>query len=122
MHGGVYICTKCGATAAKKPIKLAKTCVQPTSHGKYNKEAYLDGKAPAGFPGWPYKMIHLRENGVVNNVQYQVDQLHRQKLRQIYGPPQQQDADGMDEDGDDQMDQPCHTVEPYEGSSSSDSD
>ena len=68
------------------------------------------------------KKIKLRENVVVNNDRYQVDQLHRQTLRQIYVPPEQPDADGMEADEDDQNDQPCQTVEPYEGSSSSDSD
>jgi len=59
---------------------------------------------------------------VVNNVQYQVEQLHRQTLRQLYVPPQQLDADEMDADEGDQMVQPCHTEAPNEGSSSSDSD
>jgi len=54
----------------------------------HNRDAYLAGKPPAGFPKWPYTKIHLRENVIVNNLQLQIDQLHRKTLRQIYVPPQ----------------------------------
>ena len=57
---------------------------------------------------------------IVNNVQYQVDQLYRQTLRQMYVPPKRDDAVEMDEV--DQHGPAIHIVEPYEGSSSSDSD
>ena len=51
----------------KKLEKLARPCVRPTSHGKYNRDAYIAGKPPSGFPEWPYKQIHLIENVIVNN-------------------------------------------------------
>ena len=120
IYGGVYLCIKCGATASKKLIKLARPSEKPTTHGKYNKDAYIKGNAPAGFPGWPYTKTHLRENVIVNNVQYQVDQLYRQTLRQIYVPPNRDDAvqvEEVDQNGPSDVE-----VEPYEGSSSSDSD
>jgi len=123
LHGGVYLCMSCGATAAKKLVKLARPCFRPTSHGKYNREAYISGRAPAGFPDWPYKQIYLREDVIVNNVQFQTDQLHRQTMRQTYVPPR---PIGVDEDIDteefDQYGQPPNIEEPYQGSSSSDSD
>ena len=77
-----------------------------------------------GFPKWPYKHIHLRENVIVNNVQLQVDQLHRQTLRQIYVPPRPSGENaeiGMEEEDQNGLLVP-NTEEPYQGSSSSDSD
>jgi len=61
---------------------------------------------------------------IVNNVQLQIDQLHRQTLRQIYVPPPIGGGiDEMEEDGDHQNGRPqANTEEPYQGSSSSDSD
>lgn len=88
--------------------------------GNTKKNAYIDGTAPAGLPGWPYTKIHLRESVIVNNVQYQVDQLYRQTLRQLYVPPKRDDAVEMDEV--DQNGPASDKVEPYEGSPSSDSD
>ena len=122
--GGVYMCTTCGATASKKLEKLARPCQEPTTHGKYNRDAYKAGKPPAGFPKWPYKQIHLRENVIVNNVQLQIDQLHRQTLRQMYVPPHIDGRhDEMEEDGEDQNGRhQLNIEEPYQGSSSSDSD
>jgi len=57
-------------------------------------------------------------------VQLQIDQLHRQTLRQIYVPPQTGGGiEEMEADGDDQNGCPQpNTEEPYQGSSSSDSD
>lgn len=121
LYGGVYICTSCGATAAKKLIKLSRPCVKQTSHGKYNRDAYRDGKAPAGFPDWPYKQIHLRENVIVNNVQFQIDQLQWQTLRQTYVPPRPQDEDeDIDIQERDRNGQLPSIEEPYQRSSSSD--
>jgi len=124
LYGGVYMCTTCGATASKKLEKLAIPCAKPTAHGKINTEAYIAGNPPTGFPKWPYEHIHLRENVIVNNIQLQIDQLHRQTLRQIYVPPQSSgenahiDAEEEDRNG---LLVP-NTEEPYQGSSSSDSD
>jgi len=119
------MCTTCGATASKKLEKLARPCEKPTSHGKHNRDAYLAGKSPAGFPKWPYTRIHLRENVIVNNVQLQVDQLHRKTLRQIYVPPQPcRDEQPIDEATEDQDGPPGSRADegPTAGSSSSDSD
>ena len=124
IYGGVYMCTTCGATASKKLEKLARPCQNPTSHGKHNRDAYKARKPPAGFPKWPYKQIHLRENVIVNNVQLQVDQLHRQTLRQIYVPPQPSREEHQIEEAEADQNGPPgqHREEPCEGSSSSDSD
>ena len=118
------MCISCCATAAKKLEKLARPCVRPSAHGKYNRDAYIAGKPPAGFPEWPYKQIHLRENVIVNNVQLQIDQLHRQTLRQISVPPHCDGGDDeIEEDGEDQNGHSQVNIEePYQGSSSSDSD
>ena len=61
---------------------------------------------------------------IVNNIQLQIDQLHRQTLRQIYVPPHIDGGDDeMEEDGEDQNGRPKLNIEePYQGSSSSDSD
>jgi len=120
----IYICTRCGATASKKLEKLARPCQEPTSHGKHNRDAYKAGKPPAGFPKWPYKQIHLRENVIVNNLQLQVDQMHRQTLCQIYVPPQpNREVQQIEEVLEDQNGPPGQNIEePVEGSSSSDSD
>ena len=80
---------------------------------------------PSGFPEWPYTKIHLRENVIVNNIQLQIDQLHRETLRQIYVPPQLRSAEHrIEEVTDDQNGQPDNETEegPRAGSSSSDSD
>jgi len=119
------MCTSCGATASKKLEKLARPCVKPTSHGKHNRDAYLAGKPPAGFPEWPYAKIHLRENVIVNNIQLQIDQLHRKTLRQTYVPPRPcPEEHNIDEVMEDQNGPPGHRTdeEPRAGSSSSDSD
>ena len=125
IYGGVYMCISCGATAFKKLEKLALPCAKPTSHGKHNRDAYKAGKPPAGFPKWPYTKIHLRENVIVNNIQLQVDQLHRETLRQIYVPPQPRSVEHpIEEVTDDQNGQPDNRTEeePRAGSSSSYSD
>ncbi len=82
------------------------------------------GKPPAGFPKWPYAQIHLRENVIVNNIQLQIDQLHRETLRQIYVPPQPAAVEQMDEVMEDQYGQPDNATDegPRAGSSSSESD
>ena len=119
------MCTSCGGTAAKKLVKLARPCVKPTAHGKTNRDAYIVGKPPVGFPNWPYKHIHLRENVIVNNVQLQVDELHRKTLRQIYVPPQPSSVEQpIDEVMEDQNGRPDYRTDegPRAGSSSSDSD
>jgi len=116
------MCIKCGATASKKLEKLAQECKEPTAHGKHNRDAYIAGKPPRGFPKWPYKQIHLRENVIVNNIQLRVDQLHRETLRRIYVPPQPREVQ-QDEEMEDQNGPPAQDrEEPCEGSSSSDSD
>jgi len=116
------MCVTCGATASKKLEKLARPCTKPISHGKYNIDAYIAGRPPAGFPKWPYKHRHLRENVVLNNIQLQINQLHRQTFREIYVPPQPSGANAHMEE--DEEDQNCllnpNTEEPYQGSSSSD--
>jgi len=94
--------------------------------GKINRDAYKAGKPPVGFPKWPYKNIHLRENVIVNNVQLQIDQLHRQTLRQIYVPPQPSRVNANIDEEEEEVDQNGPLVpnnqRPYQGSSSSDSD
>ena len=77
------MCKKCGFTGSRKLIKLAKKCEKPTTRGQCNLDAYAAGKAPAGYKGWPYKRVHLRENIVVNNLQSQVDRMHK-KYRNEY--------------------------------------
>ena len=119
------MCISCGATASKKLEKLARACTKPTSHGKHNRDAYIAGKPPAGFPKWPYTQIHLRENVIVNNVQLQIDQLHRETLRQIYVPPQPPAVEpNIDDVMEDQHGQPNNDIYegPRRGSSSSESD
>ena len=118
------MCTSYGAMASKKLEKLARPCQEPPSHGKHNRDAYKAGNPPSGLPKWPYKQIHLRENVIVNNIQLQVYQLHRQTLRQIYVPPQPCRAEQQeDEVMEDQQGPPDHEREgPCVGSSSSDSD
>ena len=44
------MCIKCGGTASKKLEKLARPCEKPTAHGKINRDAYIAGKPPVGFP------------------------------------------------------------------------
>jgi len=61
----IYMCTKCGSTGSRKLIKLSKPCENPSQTGEYNLKAYLRGKAPAGYPGWPYKEIYLMENVIL---------------------------------------------------------
>jgi len=77
IYGSVYMCRKCGFTGSRKLIKLARKCDKPTTRGQGNLDAYAVGKPPAGHKGWPYKRVHLCDNIVVNNVQTQVDRMHK---------------------------------------------
>ena len=58
IYGGVFMCTSCGATAKNKLVKLHAPCfpVKPPSKCA-NLRAYLAGRAPAGFPNWPYPKL-----------------------------------------------------------------
>lgn len=75
IYGGIYICTKCGATGARKLTKLAAQCKPPEYRGKCNIKAYAEAKAPAGYEGWPYKRIHHNDNISINNIQLQLGRL-----------------------------------------------
>ena len=59
LYGGVFMYIACGSTTVNKLIKLFDPCF-PHTYGPlpYNLRAYKAGRAPAGFPLWPYKRIH----------------------------------------------------------------
>ena len=86
LYGGIYMCTSCGGTGSRKLIKLNRKCKKPTQKGKANINAYKVGKAPAGYPGWPYKRVHLMENEILNNIQHKVNQTRREYAHQYENP------------------------------------
>ena len=74
LYGGVFMCTACGATAVNKLIKLYDPCF-PHRYGPlpFNLRAYKAGRAPAGFPLWPYKQIHEYTTSLRHTVQAKVN-------------------------------------------------
>jgi len=62
----------CGATAVNKLVKLFDPCC-PFSSGQLN--FYKAGKAPQGFPDWPFKQINTSYTSAISKVQGQVNSL-----------------------------------------------
>ena len=87
------MCKVCGASASHKMVKLCQPCTRPTAHGKYNIKAYANGKPPRGFPGWPYKEVHLMDNVVVSHVQKQLNAIQKTYMAQHQYPESDSDSD-----------------------------
>jgi len=77
LYSGFYFCAACGATAVNKLIKLYGPWCIPLRRGplNYNLKAYKAGKAPQGFPGWPYMHLHGAHTSVAEGVRRQIDSL-----------------------------------------------
>jgi len=86
VYGGIYMCTKCGATGSRKLVKLARECKRPTAAGKINRDAYADGRPLPKYDGWPYKRIHLDDNIIINNIQMQIDRIQKAYEQQYANP------------------------------------
>ena len=112
------MCTKCGATGSRKLVKLARECERPTAAGKINIDAYAAGKPPPGYDGWPYKRIHHNDNIIINNIQMQIDRIHKAYEQQYANPGTESDNDSVWE-CEDITEQDTDT---YMGGSSSESD
>jgi len=95
------MCTRCGDIGSRELVKLSRPCTHPTAHGDLNIKAYPDGQPPIGFPGWPYKNVHLMEKEIINNIQQKVDQIQKSVMHQFENPSSY-DA----EDEEDQHDSP----------------
>jgi len=96
IYGGVFFCTACGATAKNKLVKLDRPCM-PVRHGtNYNLTAYKFGRAPAGFPGWPYKHVTSCLANVRGTIQAAVDQLavaQREQMQAVSSEEEWPDSD-----------------------------
>ena len=104
-------------------MKLAAPYITPPStSGEKNVNAYEQGGPPRGFPGWPYKKVHLMDTVIRQNVQLQVDQLHRKYTNQHEHPPSLigSDIDTVEEDRNGPPSSP--PIRPFEGKACSDSD
>ena len=57
-------------------LVLFAACL-PSRHGplNYDLEAYVAGKAPQGFPGWPFTQMRTAHTSVISKVQKQIDLL-----------------------------------------------
>ena len=109
------MCIKCGATGSRKLVKLAKECKRPTAAGKCNIDAYAAEKPLTGYEGWPYKRIHHDDNIIINNIQMQIDRIHKAYEQQYANP----DTESEDSEGE------CDEIpeeDMYMGGSSSESD
>jgi len=98
IYGSIYMCTKCGATGARKLVKLARECKLLRSAGKCNIDAYAAGKALTGYEGWPYKRIHHNDNIIINNIQLQLDRIRKAYEQQYAQPESVSDLDRECED------------------------
>ena len=66
------MCRKCGGTSANKLIKLVTACKQSTTQGDRNLKAFAKGRAPEGFPGWPYPKLNKPGQDILENIQRQI--------------------------------------------------
>lgn len=120
LHGGVfiytyiYICTSCGNTASNKIIKLRLPCTRPMTHGLYNLRAYAKGRAPRGFPQWPYRSVHSSDKVVFENIQGQINNIAKAYALQKQIPESMSESENTSDD-DIPQDQYCP---PSDGSDS----
>jgi len=98
LYGGIYLCTKCGNTSAKKLIKLQAECKKPKAHGRYNLRSYERGTKPRGFPEWPLKKVHLIDTVIYNNMQMKVNAMHKKYAQQYEHPESEHNSDEAEED------------------------
>ena len=94
------------ATASNKLIKLRDECKRPNPHGKHNLKANDHGRAPKGYPGWPYKRVHMMHLIITDNVQ---SQLHR--ITKIYAAQNEySESPASSENTSDEEPKPAHNV------------
>ena len=73
--GGVFFCTVCGSFAKIKLVKLDDPCMLVRHSANFNLKAYKFGRAPAGFPDWPYKHVTMCRTTVLGTVRASVERL-----------------------------------------------
>ena len=75
LYGGVIICTKCGSTALNKLVNLSGncqgTCEDNKSYGSIDLKRYNKGKAPLGYPNWPYNKLFASHTQMIRSIQSQ---------------------------------------------------
>ena len=92
LYGGVFLCVKCGSTALNKIQNLKDVCygnegfgdpLTPQSHGESNIKRYKKGKAPLGYPDWPYNKYDISDETVMKNIRGQLNGI----AHEIVAPP-----------------------------------
>jgi len=115
LYGGVFLCVKCGSTALNKIQNLKDVCngnkgfgdpLRQQSHGESNIKRYKKGKAPLGYPNWPYNKYDISDetqeaNSIMKNIRGQLNGI----AHEIVAPP------SPEQDSDDSVDSVSSTTE-----------
>ena len=84
LYGGVLFCKQCGSTGVNKAINLNNPCIPArqdlNQYGLDNINKYDLGRAPRGFPNWPYNKIKMSQKVFIKTFQSQLDMLHAKQV------------------------------------------
>ena len=87
IYGGVLLCVKCGSTGVNKAINLKNPCRSAKEdiylYGLNNLNRYDLGKAPAGFPKWPYNKFKQSQQSFLRSWNAKLDTLRSEMLKQV---------------------------------------
>ena len=83
----VFFCVKCGSTGVNKAINLKNPCRSAKEdiylYGLNNLHRYDLGKAPAGFPKWPYNRFKQSQEQFLRSWNAQLDNLRSEMIKQV---------------------------------------
>ena len=85
LYGGVLFCKQCGSTGVNKAINLNNPCIPArqdlNQYGLDNINKYDLGRAPRGFPKWPYNKIKLSQKVFLKTFQNRLDMLQAKQIK-----------------------------------------
>lgn len=76
LYGEIIICTRRGSTALNRIVNLSETCQGKDEdkypYGNVNIRRYDKGKAPLGYPDWPYGKLLPSHTQILKSIQSQI--------------------------------------------------
>ena len=83
--GVSFFCKQCGSTGVNKAINLSRPCIPArqdlNQYGLENIKKYDAGRAPSGFPAWPYNKVRLSQKVFFDTWQAKLDMLQAKQAK-----------------------------------------